>query len=75
MQETDRDIRSAARKLFARRGLEGTSTRQIAKAAGIAVGTLFNYFPSKEALVFAYYEDNQEAYEALANTSASFDGK
>ena len=78
MQETDRDIRSAARKLFARRGLEGTSTRQIAKAAGIAVGTLFNYFPSKEALAMALAADafgagRVEAQQRSAARSASLE--
>ena len=52
-QETEQTIRSVARKLFIRNGLERTSTRDIATAAGIAVGTLFNYFPSKEALAVA----------------------
>src|SRR5262245_49652894 len=48
--ETDNTIRAAARKLFARRGFDETSTRQIAAAAGIATGTLYNYYPTKEAL-------------------------
>jgi AcrR family transcriptional regulator len=36
--------------LFAEHGYEETSTREIATAAGVATGTLFNYFPNKEAL-------------------------
>ncbi|MFZ4575720.1 MAG: TetR/AcrR family transcriptional regulator, partial [Phycisphaerales bacterium] len=43
------------------RGLEGTSTRDIAAAAKIATGTLFNYFPSKEALAVALVADIMEA--------------
>jgi AcrR family transcriptional regulator len=43
-------IQAAARQLFAARGFEATTTRDIAKAAEIAVGTLFNYFSSKEAI-------------------------
>lgn len=49
-EATEKAIRAGARRLFVRRGLDGTSTREIAQAAGIAAGTLFNYFPSKEAL-------------------------
>jgi AcrR family transcriptional regulator len=48
--QTGQAIRDAARRLFAERGLDGTSTRDLAKASDIAAGTLFNYFPSKEAL-------------------------
>ena len=46
----ERIIKVAA-KLFASEGWENTTTRGIAAAAGIATGTLFNYFESKEAIV------------------------
>lgn len=62
---TQQSIRKAARRLFARRGVQGTSTRDIAEAAKIAVGTLFNYFPSKEALAVAI------AAESFAEGSAA----
>ena len=42
--------------------------RDIAKAAGMSLGAAYYYFPSKEALVFAYYEDNQTELEAMAVT-------
>ena len=51
VKEQTRDkILRAARKLFVGKGFDQTTTRHIAARAGIAVGTLFNYFPSKEAL-------------------------
>ena len=46
----ERIIKVAA-KLFAKKGWDNTTTRGIAAAAGIANGTLFNYFDSKEAIV------------------------
>jgi AcrR family transcriptional regulator len=49
--ETRRRIIEAALDLFGRDGWENTTTRQIAAEAGIATGTLFNYFESKEAIV------------------------
>jgi AcrR family transcriptional regulator len=49
-QATRARILAAARQLFARRGFQETSTRELAARAGIAAGTLFNYFPNKEAL-------------------------
>jgi AcrR family transcriptional regulator len=51
--QTRRRILKAARDRFAKVGFEAATTREIAAAAGIAVGTLFNYFPSKEAIVMA----------------------
>jgi AcrR family transcriptional regulator len=48
---TRQRILDAARRLFADRGYDATATRDIARAAGIASGTLFNYFPPKEAIV------------------------
>jgi AcrR family transcriptional regulator len=47
---TKQRIVGAAVKLFAEQGWDGTTTRDLATAAGIATGTLFNYFQSKEAV-------------------------
>ncbi|MHC5111929.1 MAG: TetR/AcrR family transcriptional regulator [Planctomycetota bacterium] len=52
-QETRERIVEAAQKLFFDKGLEQATTRDIASAAGIASGTLFNYFPSKESLALS----------------------
>jgi AcrR family transcriptional regulator len=49
-KETRTRILETARKLFLEKGFEQTTTRDIASLAGIAAGTLFNYFPSKEEL-------------------------
>ena len=45
----------AALKLFTERGFHGTSTAQISKEAGVATGTLFIYFPTKEDLINSLY--------------------
>ncbi len=66
-QATRRRIVEAARRLFARDGFDGTATRDLARAAGIATGTLFNYFATKEALALAL------ATEALASARANHD--
>ena len=50
---TRRRILEAARDCFSRAGFEAATTRDIAAAAGIAAGTLFNYFPAKEAIAMA----------------------
>ena len=48
---TRQRILDVASELFRRKGFDATATRDIALAAGIAAGTLFNYFPTKEAIV------------------------
>src|SRR5688572_32894420 len=58
--QTDRAIRDAARRLFAGQGFEATSTREIAKEAGIAIGTLFNYYPTKEDLALDLIDEALE---------------
>jgi AcrR family transcriptional regulator len=44
---------AAARAIVDREGLAGASVREIAREAGVATGTLYNYFPDREALVVA----------------------
>ena len=44
------EILDAARRVFAERGFKGTTIADIAEAAGIALGTIYLYFPSKDAV-------------------------
>ncbi|HEX5479710.1 MAG TPA: helix-turn-helix domain-containing protein [Dehalococcoidia bacterium] len=44
------EILDAARRVFAARGFRGTTIADIADEAGIALGTIYLYFPSKEAV-------------------------
>ncbi len=46
-------ILQAALALFSTQGFHRTTTRQIAQAAGVAEGTIFNYFPTKKDLLVA----------------------
>lgn len=46
-------IRQAATKLFARRGYDGTTIRDLAASVGVAEGTVFRYFPTKKAILIA----------------------
>ena len=48
-----REILAAARKLMERRGLEAVTMEEIAGAAGVAKGTIYLYFPSKDELIQA----------------------
>lgn len=49
--ETRGRILKAALRLFARRGYDGTTTRDLAEAADVAEGTLFRHFPNKKAIL------------------------
>jgi AcrR family transcriptional regulator len=65
-EATRRRLLERALVLFQKRGVEATTMRDIAKAAGMSLGAAYYYFPSKDALVFAYYEDNQRDMEQRA---------
>lgn len=47
----------AAAEEFARRGLQGANVNEISLAAGLAKGTIYNYFPSKQELFLAVVEE------------------
>jgi AcrR family transcriptional regulator len=48
-------VLAAAVHCFAAHGLAGTGMRDIARAAGLTEGTLYHYFPSKDALIQAAF--------------------
>ncbi len=50
-------IREAALRRFARQGFHGTTLPEIAQGAGVAIGTIYNHFPSKEALANTLFQE------------------
>ena len=50
-EDTRTKILQAALQLFAKRGFDGTTTKDLAKSAGVAEGTLFRYFANKKAIL------------------------
>src|SRR5439155_24611613 len=52
-EEAGRAMMAAAEQVFAARGLSGASMNEIAARAGVAVGTLYNHFQDREALLEA----------------------
>jgi AcrR family transcriptional regulator len=59
-------VLAAALKLFRRRGFDRTTMRDIAGEAGMAVGAAYYYFASKEAIVLAYYDEQQGEHARMA---------
>ena len=61
------EILRSAFPLFARHGYEGTTTRELAAAAGVTEPILYRHFPSKEALFEAVFDAAEERIlESLA---------
>src|SRR5579885_2349543 len=50
-------IIKAVRHVFADKGFDGTTTRELADAAGVSEALLFKHFPNKEALFSAMQQD------------------
>jgi AcrR family transcriptional regulator len=69
---------AARRRLFriairqiARSGYEGATLRAIARQAGVSVGLLYRYFPSKQAVVLALYDELSSEYSDRARAMSA----
>jgi AcrR family transcriptional regulator len=67
-------ILDAAERLILSQGYHGTSMRQIANEAGIAVGGIYNHFTGKEAIFSALLERHQP-YSDIVNGLAAVSGE
>ncbi len=63
-EKTKIKILNAAVELIIEKGFDNASLREMAKNAGVSNPTIYNYFPSKEKLLYAYIE--QKHKEAIA---------
>ena len=64
-QQTRQELISAAMRLFEARGYEQTTVAEIATAAGVSTKTFFNYFASKDEVLFPHLSRRIEAAVAL----------
>lgn len=55
-------ILKAAIKVFAQQGYFGCRVADIAEAAGIAYGLIYRYFPSKDDLLIAIFQENTQLF-------------
>ncbi|HTC21429.1 MAG TPA: TetR/AcrR family transcriptional regulator [bacterium] len=70
------NVMDAALKLFVEKGIEGTTTREIAELAHAGEGTMFRHFESKEELAWHLFNENLSAFvkhleEAIAGQSTA----
>src|ERR1700741_3808410 len=71
---------ATALAIFRERGLEAATMRELASAAGASLGSAYYYFPSKEAIIQAYYDDVQAEHArrltaALAEKRLDLNGR
>ena len=64
-------ILDAALKVFATRGFYNAKVSEVAREAGVADGTIYLYFESKDALLIALFEDRMQRIIARANDELS----
>jgi AcrR family transcriptional regulator len=55
-------IDEAALRLFVEKGVDGTSIRDVAAAAGVSEGALYRHYEGKDALVWALFADSYVAF-------------
>jgi AcrR family transcriptional regulator len=58
-------VLAATARVLVRRGFDGLTTNEVAEAAGVSIGSLYQYFPNKAALVAALIEQHVEAMSQL----------
>lgn len=74
MLDKRKEILSAALRLFVESGFHGTPTSKIAREAGVANGTLFHYFATKDELIVALYIDIKQRLACHIEEHAADDG-
>jgi AcrR family transcriptional regulator len=57
---------TAATQAFAERGADDVSLEEIARRAGVGIGTLYRHFPARQNLLEAVYKDQVDGLEVLA---------
>src|SRR5436309_8500535 len=75
LKERLREVRAGlildvAEEMLAEKGYHDTSMDEIAARTGVAKGTLYQHFPSKEDLVFALFERNLALFEQTVKQAA-----
>jgi AcrR family transcriptional regulator len=74
IENLDEEIAKTALELFKNNPYQSVSMRKIASEVGIAVGTLYNYYPNKWELYIEVFEESwRKTYEILKNNCRRLD--
>lgn len=73
-QERENLILQAAEEVLSEKGYYETSMDEIAARVGIAKGTVYLHFPSKEDLIFALFEREIQTFLSLVDEAVARDG-
>jgi AcrR family transcriptional regulator len=73
-EATEQELKKVALQLFSEKGFHYTSTKEITTAAGVAKGTLYWYWKSKEELAFSLVSDMLSAFLDLIDKAAASRG-
>ena len=55
----------AAFRLFARKGIHGTNSKEIVKHAGVSIGSFYSYFKNKKALLLEMLDDYLDRHYSM----------
>lgn len=67
-KETVETILAATARILIRLGFDGLTTNAVAEVAGVSIGSLYQYFPNKQALVAALIERRIDEKNARTHT-------
>ena len=73
MQDKKAEIYKSAKELFSSKGFKDTNVSDITKQAGMAVGTFYNYYSSKEKLFMDIYLDENAKFKKSMMQSIDMD--
>ncbi len=64
-RQTVNDVLEAVPRVLRRHGAEAITTNRVAEAAGVSIGSLYQYFPDKQAIFMALHERHVDGVQRV----------
>ncbi len=71
--EIRKQLIESAIEIITEKGFRSATMREISSKAGFGTATIYNYFPTKEKILFAYFEDKHTELDVVMETIPDFD--